>query len=222
MGRAIVKGLALLFFLLATASCAPFIVGGKYTASSENFAADLPQGWKNYQRWLGGKQAPAWGQPHHDPQIYATILSELERRRDLAWDVVHITRDGWLLQQIAIGRIPAERTLPHTKMKFPKGLLPQEAAEVLIDNIRSNPNLSDQRIIENNLAKVGGYPGFYIAYVYQPRPGLKIKGALYGVMHGDWLYYLLYEAPQRHYFEKDQAVFEKVKESFKFLRPGTA
>jgi len=37
----------------------------------------------------------------------------------------------------------------------------------------------------------------------------------YGVLVDKWLYFLNYEAPDRHYFGKDREVFEKIKESFR-------
>jgi len=65
--------------------------------------------------------------------------------------------------------------------------------------------------------KVGGYPGFKLIYSYRTREGLRKKGIYYGVLLGDWYVYLYYEVPTRYYFPKDQAVFNKVNESFKIL-----
>jgi len=50
---------------------------------------------------------------------------------------------------------------------------------------------------------------------------LRKKGIYYGILLGNWYDYLYYEAPTRYYFPKDQAVFKKVKETFKILENST-
>ncbi|MFQ5801037.1 MAG: hypothetical protein ACE5HH_04900 [Candidatus Hydrothermarchaeales archaeon] len=136
--------------------------------------------------------------------------------------MIRITRDGLTLQQISIGRIAADEELPHTKKKLSNGMLPQELAEVITDDLRSNANITNLQVNENVPATVGGHPGFKLLYTYQTKQGLKIKVAHYGVMSGDWCYYLLYEAPARYYFPKDFPVFEKVKETFKIHKADVA
>jgi hypothetical protein len=203
------KLFTLFVLLLFLSSCAPYVmVGGQYAASSENFVVDLPEGWRRHE--IAFDQGP----------ISRKIMELLEQRRKLSWDVIRITRDGLLLQQISIGRVPVDDELPHTKKKLSREMLPQEAAEIVIDNLRSNPNITNQEVIENTPTRVGGNPGFKLLYTYQTKEGLKIKAAYYGAMSGNWLYYLLYEAPARHYFDKDHALFEKIKESFKLLKEG--
>jgi hypothetical protein len=202
------------FFLILTlllVSCAPYVlVEGKYSASAENFEVELPSGWRKHE--MAFDQNPA----------SRSILEELEKRRTLSWDALRLTRDGLLLQQIGIGKVTLDRELPHTKKRFSKDLLPQELAELIIDDIRSNPDITDFKVFENSPAKVGGQPGFKLVFTYQTKNRLTIKTAYYGVKLGDWYYYLAYQAPQRFYFDKDYPVFEKVKESFKFLRADTA
>lgn len=175
------------------------MVSGRHVASTENFVVDLPQGWRQHN-------ASA------DP-LYA-FTAMLEKRRRLSWDVIRLTRDGLLLQQICIGRIPVTGEFPHTKRKLAEPMIPLEAAEVMSDELRSNSNLTHQEIIENAPATVGGYPGFNLHYAYRTDDRLKVEGIFSGAIVGTWLYYVLYEAPAQHYFAKDLQVFEKVRNSF--------
>lgn len=201
----------LIFLLTFFSGCAPYVmVGGKYTAGPENFEVDLPQSWRKHELTFD----------HHP--ISRAMLDELKKRHDPTGDVVRITRDGLLLQHIVIGRIEINKEWPHTKRKLSKGMLPQEVAEVIIDNIRSNPNISKQHVLENSPAKLGGFPAFKLIYTYQTKESVGIKGACYGAMMGDWYYYLLYEAPERHYFAKDYPIFEKLKDSFRLLKSDFA
>jgi len=155
-------------------------------------------------------------------QNYEVDLPSGWRRFNLSTDAVRLTKDAITLQLITIARVPVDRELPHTKKKLSKGMLPQEAAEVITDNIRSNPNTANPQVAENSPARVGGYPGFKLIYGYQTKQGVKIKSAYYGVILEDWHYYLLYEAPERYYFARDYPVFEKVKETFRVTKGGTA
>ena len=198
-----------LFLVVSLSGCAPYVaVGGKYTAGTENFEVDLPSGWRQHFS-------------AYDP-MFRQVLPDLLERRDLTKDVVRITRDGLNLQQIAIGRIALESDLPHTKRKLSKGMLPQEMAEVILDNIRSNPSMTNLKIVENAAATVAGNQGFKLLCAYKTKGGLTVKAAYYGVTVGSWHLYLVYEAPQRHYFDRDYTTFERVKNSFRVLRKEAA
>ena len=119
--------------------------------SPENFAVDLPRGWRQHDPSYepqGWRYGPSYG--------YKAML---EKRRKLSWDVIRLTHDGLLLQQICIGRIWVTDELPNTKRKLAQEMIPSEAAEVMSDELRSNPTLTNQDIIENAPAIVGGLSG---------------------------------------------------------------
>ena len=128
-----------------------------------------------------------------------------------------ITRDGLRLQQMAITRIATDEDLPFTKKKLSEGMLPQEVADIVIDNFRSNPNIVAQTVIENVPAEIAGYPGFRVEMSFKTDTGLIVNGITYGFLHGDSYYELHYEAVRTHYFSKDEAEFEKVKDSFRLI-----
>lgn len=187
--------------------CAPYVmVGGRYSA--ESFEVDLPNGWRKHELAF-------------DP-TGKRLLEAFQRTRDLTWDEVRITRDGLTLQQVGMGKVAADAEIPHTKRKLASGMLPQEAADVVIDSMRSHPNITDLQVLENTPAVLGGHPGFKLLYIFKTKTGLRIKAAYYGVMLGNWHYYMVYEAPERHYFAKDYPVFEKIKESLRIHRAGAA
>ena len=129
-----------------------------------------------------------------------------------------ITRDGLSLQYIQIGRMKIEDPMKHTKKKFSKGMLPQEASEVALDNMASNPDFLNLEVIENTPATVNGIPGFKAGYTYKNKDGLRLKSIFYGFIIGDWFYSINYNAAQRYYFDKDLKTFEKVLESFKLIK----
>ena len=185
-----IKSPFFLLFVFILCGCATWMaVGGNYKSASENYAVELPEGWRKYN--------PAKGK-------------------------LLITKDGFTLQRIQITRAKSDTKLMHTKKRFEKGMLPQEAAEVVIDNLRSNPNILNQNIIENKPAQVGGHPGFKIVYAYQNKSGLNKKGVLYGLLTRNWWYEMIYEAPERHYFPKNLPTFEKIMETFRLIKDAAA
>jgi hypothetical protein len=121
------------------------------------------------------------------------------------------------LQFIAVQHIHMDDTLKYTKKKFRKGMLPLEAAEVIIDNISSNQDVLNLEVKENKAAKLCGRHAFRAVMTYKDRDGLKIKSVYYGFMEGEWFYGIRYAAPQRLYFEKDIKTFEKVAASMKLI-----
>lgn len=125
-------------------------------------------------------------------------------------DYFLITRDGVKLQYVLAEKISVLDKLNHTKKKFRKGMLPQEAAEVIMDNIASGDKVHDFKIEGNKPAKIDGKPGFRAVYTYKTDDGLKIKGVIYGLMLGEWYYGIKYAAPQRYYFDRDLKTFERV------------
>ena len=140
------------------------------------------------------------------------------RKYNLSQDSLIITRDGVALQQIQIMRRAIDKELPHTKKKLSEEMLPQEVAEVVADNFRSNPNAMNQDIIENAPAQVGGYSGIKLVYTFQTKKGLTVKGVNYCFLFGKWCYEILYEAPERYYFANDLPAFEQVVKSFRLIK----
>jgi hypothetical protein len=140
------------------------------------------------------------------------------RRFNLDRSQVLITKDGFSLQWISVSRTPIDKALDFTQKKYSTDMLPQEAAEVAIDNLRSNPQIFNMQIIENDPVLIGAYAGFKIVYQYQTDKGLTKKGVYYCSLVDEWSYKINYEAPARYYFEKDLPALELVKETFKLLK----
>jgi len=129
-----------------------------------------------------------------------------------------ISRDGVLLQNIQIVRHNVKDPLKHTKKKLAKDMLPQEAAEVLLDNAASNPGSTDFRVLENSPVPIGGLPGFKATYTYRNRDGLKCKSVCCGVLAGETFFAITYNATERYYFDKDIETFWKIVQSFAFVK----
>jgi len=130
-------------------------------------------------------------------------------------DYLLITRDGVMLEYILIEKIYIEDNLRHTKKKFRRGMLPQELAEVILDNIGSNQNNLKIKVISNVPQKISGHSGFKAIFTFNNKDGLKYKSIYSGFMSGDYFYGVRYNASHRHYFARELETFKRVVASLK-------
>lgn len=131
-----------------------------------------------------------------------------------------ITRDGSSLQFIGVALYKIGVPLKYTKKKFEKGMLPQEVAGILIDDLATAENIASVEVLENAPARIGDVEGFRVVCRIRLKNGSDRKCAFYGAMRDDQVYDLYYNAAARHYFDRDLGVFEEVARSFRFLPPS--
>jgi hypothetical protein len=78
-----------------------------------------------------------------------------------------------------------------------------------------NPNAASVKVIENSLANVSGQPAYKLHLQYLNDKGLRFERLVYGFSNTQYVYRLSYVAPTLHYFQRDQAAFQKVVNDFK-------
>jgi len=133
------------------------------------------------------------------------------------------SRDGPFLQSLSVRIIEVDKPIGNsTKKVLARGMLPQEAAEVIQDAIASSPGMQGMKLLENAPAELDGRPGFKLVLGFKDEDGLKMKAVVYGVLAGDALYQLTYRAPERYYFEHDLATVEQVRATFRIKQPAAA
>jgi hypothetical protein len=132
-----------------------------------------------------------------------------------------ITKDGPFQQYVLIQQRPLARPFRHTKKTLKKEMLPQESAGIIIDEIASDRNITNFKVLENGPAAVDGHDGFRILFSYRDKKGSVFKTLYYGFISGDSFFSLRYNAAKQHYFEKDISDFKKILASFKLVRPKT-
>jgi hypothetical protein len=128
-----------------------------------------------------------------------------------------LTKDGPYLQYVLIQQRPLNKPFRNTKKKIRGGMLPQEAAGIIIDELASDRYLMNFSVIENAPATVDGHAGFKILFVYKDKKGSQFKTLYYGFISGNSFYNLRYSAAAPQYFEKDIASFEQIMSSFKLV-----
>ena len=154
-------------------------------------------------------------------QGFEATLPEGWYRAAAVREALLLTRDGPQLQFIYLQRVSLEKELSHTKRRLARGMPPRDAVELEAENLRANPGAIDFGLLEKVPVTVAGQPGFRLVYGWKTKEGLRLKAVHYGVVHGNGLYRLIYQAAARHYFDRDLDTFERVRESFRLSSPAS-
>jgi len=128
-----------------------------------------------------------------------------------------ITKNNPYLQYALIQERPIDKAFRHTKRILKRGMLPQESADVILDEISADNNIINFELIENMPATINGHEGFKILFTYQDKDGSTFKTLYYGFIKGNIFYNLRYTAAKRHYFQKDLKTFENILDSFRII-----
>ena len=128
-----------------------------------------------------------------------------------------ISGDGPFLQYVLIQDRHIDKSFRHTKKKISRDMLPQEAAEVVLDEIISDQSVLNLELIENIPTRINQHDGFRVVFTYKNKDGLELKTVYYGFLAGERFYNMRYTAVKRYYFEKDIETFNKVFDSFKLI-----
>jgi hypothetical protein len=127
---------------------------------------------------------------------------------------VMISRDGPYLQYVLLQERPLERPFVYARKRLTADMLPQEAAQIIIDDLSSDPMVANFNIIDNAPAIIDDHDGFRLLFTYRDGKGLTLKTAYYGFIQGQKYYSLRFTAPQRYYFDKDIEAFESMRSMF--------
>ncbi len=142
------------------------------------------------------------------------------RRHVPTANVTLVTKDGLDLDYVRISRISAGDELEFTKQKFGKQMLPQEAAELVVANLRADLSHANFKVVENVPDSLGGLPGFRLLVEWKTLDGLRKRDLVYGLFYDEHYYEIFYEAPTRFYYAQNLPDVEKMKDSFRLLRRG--
>ena len=162
------------------------------------------------------------GNPSQSESSNFTLEFPEEWRKVTTGKYLMITRDGAFSQYILVQQRHVDRPFGHTKKKINKGMLPQETAEVILDEITSDRAILNFQVLENRPAAVNGYNGFKLLFTYETKGGYKFKTLYYGFVQGEWFYSLRYNAADGRYSHKDVKSFREVLESFKIVASRSA
>jgi hypothetical protein len=131
--------------------------------------------------------------------------------------ILFITKDGGYKQFTLVQERPLNKPFQFTQRTIDKGMVPQQAAEVVVREIVSDQNIRNFSLLENVPAKIAGRDGFQLTFIYTDEDGFLFKTIYYGFINGDLFYSIRYGATKDEYFDKDLKTFEGILKSFNLL-----
>jgi hypothetical protein len=133
-----------------------------------------------------------------------------------------LTKESTFLQLIIVQNRPIGKSFRFTNKKIQKGMLPEEAAQIIIDELSSDQNLGKLMILDNSPASIKGHQGFKILYTYRDSAGQTIKTLYYGFIKEDTFFTLRYRAADQVYFQRDISGFRSILNTFEVFKKDSA
>lgn len=129
-----------------------------------------------------------------------------------------VTKENPFQQYILVQNRPIGRSFRHTKKKMRSTMLPEEAAQIVIDELLSDQNLLNLKLLNNTPETIKGFDGFKILYSYQDSEGHSFKTLYYGFIKEDTFFNLRFTASDRFHFQRDIEAFRFMLKSFEVLK----
>lgn len=129
-----------------------------------------------------------------------------------------ITKENPFRQYVMVQNRPIGRSFRHTQKKIKAGMLPEEAAQVIVDEIASDQNILNFRVLNNSPATIQGHEGFKILFTYNDQKGSKFKTLYYGFIKENTFFNLRFTAADQIYFQQDIETFKRMLKSFQIIK----
>lgn len=133
-----------------------------------------------------------------------------------------LTKESTFLQLILVQNRPIGKSFRNTKKKVQKDMLPEEAAQIIIDELSSDQNLAKLLILDNTPATIDGHEGFKLLYTYIDSEGQTVKTLYYGFIKEDTFFTLRFRAADQIYFQRDIGGFRSILNTFQIFKKETA
>jgi hypothetical protein len=154
-----------------------------------------------------GGSKPAYTFNATVPEGWRTIATEEP--------MLFMTREHGYKQFVLIRERPLSEPFQFTKKTMRPDMMPEEAAQIIINEILADPNIRNFSVTENIPARIDGHNGFRLAFVYTDLDGYIFKTIYYGCIKDSTFYNIRYGASQDDYFKNDLKTFEGVLASLK-------
>jgi hypothetical protein len=197
---------ALISLILLTSGCAQtsywtLTDDVNSVVKSNSFQMTVPEG------WVRTTQADTWERIEIDGEPRTILL-----------EAMTVTRDGTGIHAITVTRRYADNAFPTIKKKSVATMMPLEAADLYIAELRKRSGLERLKVLSNKPAKVDGKQAFQLVMQYRNEDGLRIRIMSFGFVDKTGFYTINYRAPYLHYYERDHKEFTELVHSFKQLK----
>ncbi len=127
------------------------------------------------------------------------------------------SKNGPYLEYILIQSRPLTQGFRYTRQRLTADMLPHEAAQLIIDSLKSDPLIRGFRLLASEPTIVAGKPGFKLTFTYRDKNDVEAQTIYYGVVLPDMFFNVRYTAARRYYFAQELSTFSSVLSSLQFL-----
>lgn len=200
------KVFALIAIVLLTSGCAQTAYWTmtddmNHVVQSKSFQMSVPEGWVRTTKPDTWERIEINGEPQ-------TILLES----------MSVTRDGTGIHAITVTRHYSQTAFPVIQKKSRSNMLPLEAADLYVSELRKRSGLERLKVLSNKPAQVNGKQAFKLVMQFKNEDGLRIRIESYGFVDKTGFYTINYRAPYLYYYKRDYKKFTDVVRSFKQLK----
>ena len=200
------KVLALITLVLLTSGCAQTAYWTmtddmNRVVQSKSFQMTVPEG------WVRTTKPDTWERIEVDGEPKTILLESMS-----------LTRDGTPIHAITITRHYSPTAFPVLNKKAKANMLPFEAADLYVSELRKRSGLERLKVLSNKPAKVNGKRAFQLVMQFKNEDGLRIRIISYGFVDKTGFYTINYRAPYLYYYKRDYKQFTQVVRSFKQLK----
>ncbi len=197
---------ALLVLLAALGGCAPapywtMTDQVNKVAKSTSFEFTVPEGWNRTT------SADTWDRLMIDDKEQTVLLEQMRA-----------SKDGTGIHAITVTRRYPDTAFPTIKKKSTANMLPLEAADLYVSDLRKRTGLERLKVLSNTPAQINGKPGFLLVMEFKNDDGLRIRIAAHGFVDKTGLYTISYRAPSLYYHGRDYGDYIKLVRSFHQLK----
>lgn len=168
---------------------------------SQSFQMSVPEG------WVRTTEPDKWERIEIDEEMRLLMLESMV-----------VTRDGTGIHAISVTRRYPDTAFATIKKKSSTNMLPLEAAELYVSELRKRSGLERLEVLSNKPGTVDGKQAFQLVMQYKNDDGLRIRVKSYGFVDETGFYTLNYRAPYLYYYDRDYEDFSKLVESFRQLK----
>ena len=202
-----IKKLSLLLVpLIVLGGCAPMPYwtltdGANKVLKSTSFEMTVPQG------WVRTTTADTWERIAIDDKPQTILLEQ-----------VTATRDGFGIHAIVATRRYPDTAFPTIKKKSTAKMLPLEAADLYVSELRKRSGLERLKVLSNKPATINGKQAFQLVMEFKNDDGLRIRIISHGFVDKTGFYTVNYRAPVLHYYQRDYADYARLVRSFRQMK----
>jgi hypothetical protein len=165
---------------------------------STSFEMTVPTGWARTTA------ADTWERIAIDDKPQTILLEQ-----------VTATRDGMGIHAITVTRRYPDTAFPTIKKKCTANMLPLEAADLYVSEMRKRNGLERLKVLSNKPAQIDGKQAFQLVMEFKNDDGLRIRIVSHGFVDKTGFYTINYRAPTLYYYERDYADYTKLVRSFR-------